>query len=99
MTLAPDTYAASLLARLGWEHLEFGVPGDRYPEVGLEVVREAAPELLLLPDEPYAFTERHRDEVVTAVPDADVRLVDGRDLFWWGARTPAALERLRVALV
>jgi len=21
--------------------------------------------------------------------------VDGRDLFWWGSRTPSALERLR----
>jgi hypothetical protein len=26
---------------------------------------------------------------------APVVLVDGQDLFWWGARTPAALARLR----
>ena len=25
-------------------------------------------------------------------------LVDGRDLFWWGIRTPAAAQRLRDAL-
>jgi hypothetical protein len=25
-------------------------------------------------------------------------LVDGQDLFWWGVRTPAAVDRLRAAL-
>jgi hypothetical protein len=32
------------------------------------------------------------------VPDADVRIVDGQDLFWWGIRTPGAVERLTTAL-
>jgi hypothetical protein len=27
-----------------------------------------------------------------------VVLVDGRDLFWWGARTSAAVDRLRALL-
>jgi hypothetical protein len=27
-----------------------------------------------------------------------VVFVDGRDLFWWGARTPGAIERLRAVL-
>jgi hypothetical protein len=27
-----------------------------------------------------------------------VLLVDGRDLFWWGTRTPAALDRLHGVL-
>jgi hypothetical protein len=26
---------------------------------------------------------------------ADVRLVDGQDLFWWGVRTAGAIGRLR----
>ena len=98
MALAADTYAASLLALLGCDQVPFGSDGDRYPEVDLGVVAAAAPELILLPDEPYAFTERHRVEVAAAVPAADVSLVDGRDLFWWGVRTPAALERLRAML-
>jgi hypothetical protein len=49
---------------------------------------------VLLPDEPYPFRARHVDEVAAAVPAARVRLLDGRDLFWWGIRTPEALERL-----
>jgi len=98
MTLGTDTYAASLLAGLGCDQVAFGAPGDRYPEVEMDAVAAAAPELLLLPDEPYAFDDRHRAEVAAAVPDAQVLLVDGRDLFWWGVRTPDAFERLRVAL-
>ena len=34
-------------------------------------------------------------EVRRALPDAHTTFVDGRDLFWWGTRTPAAVERLR----
>ena len=48
----------------------------------------------MLPSEPYPFRARHRAEVAGAVPGARVVLVDGRDLFWWGIRTPAALARL-----
>ncbi len=98
MTLARDTYGASLLSRLGWEQIAFGASDDRYPEVGLDDVARAAPELVALPDEPYAFVERHHDEVTAAVPGAEVLLVDGRDLFWWGSRTAAAIERLRLVL-
>jgi ABC-type Fe3+-hydroxamate transport system substrate-binding protein len=98
MTLAADTYAASLLSRLGCEQIVFGERDDRYPEVELAAVASATPALVLLPDEPYAFTARHREEVAAAVPGAAVILVDGRDLFWWGTRTPGALERLRVVL-
>jgi hypothetical protein len=28
------------------------------------------------------------------MPDAEVVIVDGQDLFWWGIRTPGAVERL-----
>jgi hypothetical protein len=51
--------------------------------------------VVLAPSEPYPFAERHRDELATVAP---VRFVDGQDLFWWGARTPAAAERLAAVL-
>jgi len=98
MALGADTYAASLLSLLGCDQVALGLDGNRYPEVDLGAVAVATPALVLLPDEPYAFTERHRAEVAGAIPGADVILVDGRDLFWWGVRTPAALERLRARL-
>lgn len=51
---------------------------------------------MVLPSEPYPFAERHIAEVSGIA--ADVRLVDGRDLFWWGVRTEGALGRLAQAL-
>jgi hypothetical protein len=56
------------------------------------------PDLVVLPSEPYPFTERHVAEVQGLLPSSRVVLVDGRDLLWWGVRTPAALERLRAVL-
>jgi hypothetical protein len=53
---------------------------------------------VVLPGEPYPFKDRHVDEVEAIVRGADVRLVDGRDLFWWGIRTPDAVPRLCEAL-
>jgi len=97
MTLALDTYGAGLLALLGLDHVEWAGP-DRYPEVSLDQVAGAEPDVILLPSEPYVFAEKHRGEVESGVPGVDVRLVDGQDLFWWGIRTPDAVARLRGAL-
>ena len=94
MTLNSTTYGSSMLAAVGVGNVYADAP-DRYPQVGLADVAARRPDLVVLPDEPYRFTERHVPEVRAALPDARVLLVDGRDLFWWGVRTPAALERLR----
>ena len=97
MTLAGDTYGSSLLDLLGWENV-FADAGERYPEVTLEDAAARRPDAVLLPSEPYPFKERHVAQVEAGVPGADVVLVDGQDLFWWGIRTPAAAERLAAVL-
>ena len=97
MSLATDTYGASLLDLIGVGNI-FADSLDRYPEVTLEEVAARAPNVVLLPNEPYEFGPRHADEVLAAVRGVPVRLVDGRDLFWWGTRTPDAATRLRAAL-
>jgi hypothetical protein len=67
----------------------------RYPRITAAEVAERAPAAVLLPDEPYAFTEADVDTFAAMVdPAPAVRLISGRDLFWYGARTAAALERL-----
>jgi ABC-type Fe3+-hydroxamate transport system substrate-binding protein len=96
MLAGARTYGSSLLHALGWQNVLTGAD-DRYPEATLEQLRDLEPELVLLPDEPYPFKARHRDEIAAAVPTARVRMVDGQDLFWWGIRTPDALERLAAA--
>jgi ABC-type hemin transport system substrate-binding protein len=97
MSLATDTYGASLLDHLGVGNV-FEDSLDRYPEVTLEEVAARAPSVILLPTEPYAFSERHAREIEATVPGVPIRLIDGRDLFWWGTRTPDAAARLRIAL-
>ena len=56
------------------------------------------PDLVLLPTEPYPFKDRHAAEVAGAIPGTEVAIVDGQDLFWWGIRTPGAVDRLAAAL-
>ena len=97
MTQAGDTYGSSVLEYLGWSN-PFADAVDRYPSVDLDAIAQRNPDVVVLPSEPYAFSARHVPEVVTAVPSARVLLVDGRDLFWWGTRTPGALNRLVMAL-
>jgi ABC-type hemin transport system substrate-binding protein len=94
MTMRDDTYGASLLAHVGIANA-CGAGAARYPETTLPALAQLAPDLVVLPSEPYPFAPRHVPEVGAAVPGARVVLVDGRDLFWWGIRTPGAAERLR----
>ena len=97
MSLASDTYGSSLLDLLGVRNV-FADSLVRYPEVTLAEVAARAPNLILLPSEPYVFGSHHVREVQAEVPGVPVRLVDGRDVFWWGTRTPDAALRLRAAL-
>ena len=97
MSLAADTYGSSLLDLLGVGNV-FAGSLERYPEVSLDEVATLAPNLVVLPSEPYPFAERHVAEIERDVPGVPTVLVDGRDLFWWGSRTPAAAARLRTAL-
>src|SRR5581483_5049884 len=90
MTVNARTYGSSLLASIGVGNV-FAGAADRYPEVTLDEARARAPDVVLAPSEPYPFGERHRAELARVAP---VLFVDGRDLFWWGVRTPAARARL-----
>lgn len=94
MTIGADTYASTLLAALGVANVAAGAPA-RYPELDIAEVRALGPDVVLAPSEPYPFAARHVAELSSVAP---VVLVDGRDLFWWGVRTVAAMERLRARL-
>lgn len=96
MTINADTYGASLLGRIGWA-TAFGDSIERYPTVELDEVREAAPDTVIVPTEPYAFDERHCRELEAEL-GCRALLIDGKDLFWWGVRTPSAIGRLAAVL-
>jgi len=71
---------------------------DDYPAVELDEVAARSPDLVLVPSEPYAFSDDHLVELRSVVPQATMIRVDGQDLFWWGVRTPDAIERLGAAI-
>ncbi|MEV6050010.1 helical backbone metal receptor [Streptomyces sp. NPDC052107] len=89
MVLGRDTFAGDVLARLGADHLYAGHP-DRYPRVPLDELLAAAPDLVVLPDEPYRFTA---DDGPEAFPGLPCALVSGRHLTWYG---PSLCEAPRV---
>ncbi len=95
MSIGAGTYGASVLGHVGVDLVT--ADGGRYPVVELDEVASAAPDLALIPSEPYDFAEHHLDEIRSAMPEARVVRVDGRDLFWWGIRTPEAIARLLTA--
>ncbi len=94
MTLRGGTYGSSILRHVGIDNV-FADAESRYPEVTLEQAARRRPDVVLAPSEPYPFGDRHRPELEAVAP---VVFVDGKDLFWWGLRTPGAIERLRAEL-
>ena len=92
MTIHGDTYGSSLLAAVGVANA-FADHADRYPVV--DDLGSVRGDVVLAPSEPFPFAERHRAELEVVAP---VAFVDGRDLFWWGVRTAAALDRFRSSL-
>ncbi|MFI1563503.1 helical backbone metal receptor [Streptomyces sp. NPDC020490] len=90
MVLGRDTFAGDVLSRLGADHLYAAHP-DRYPRVPVEELRAAAPDVVVLPDEPYRFTA---DDGPEAFPGLACALVSGRHLTWYGpslAEAPTVL--------
>lgn len=72
----------------------------RYPRVGLEEVRAAAPDVILLPSEPFSFTEDHRQQLIAwlgdtpAVQQDRIYFLDGSLITWHGTRIARALQVL-----
>ncbi|HEY5938026.1 MAG TPA: helical backbone metal receptor [Kofleriaceae bacterium] len=87
-----------LTADLGkGEPQEPGGRDVRYPRVTLAEVTSREPELVVLPDEPHAFSAADEAVFRDALPKARIVRVSGKDLFWYGAWTIEAVPRLRGA--
>lgn len=102
MTINRDTYVHDMLALCGGANV-FADRAERYPTVTLEEMAGRAPEVILLPDEPYRFRPRHAQDFaafpeVAAVATGRIHVVDGRLLSWYGPRIAEALERLPALL-
>lgn len=80
VVLGGGTFAGDLLRRLGVVNV-FGDGEDRYPRPSLDEIKARAPDMAVLPDEPYAFTADDGPAFFAPIPSA---LVSGRHLTWYG---------------
>ena len=99
MTVARDTYLSRMLARVGWQTLPDAVGGEtgaaRYPVVTGTETWLAQVQHVLLSSEPYTFGPQHFEAVQRLCPNAQVQLVNGEMLSWYGARAVPGLQYLR----
>ena len=99
MTVARDTYISTLLAEAGWRtwpEVDGGAAGaGRYPALDGDEPWLGRIDRVLLSSEPYRFTAAHIAEAQALCPQAQVQLVDGELLSWWGSRGAAGLDHLR----
>ncbi|HND90070.1 MAG TPA: helical backbone metal receptor [Saprospiraceae bacterium] len=93
MVAAADTFLHDMLGRAGFQNTFAHL--SRYPEVTLEQVAAAQPEVLLLSSEPYPFEQKHFGPLQEACPHAHIRVVDGEMFSWYGSRLLWAPEYFR----
>jgi iron complex transport system substrate-binding protein len=90
-----------LAADLGMaEEQDPGEADTRYPRVTLEEILRAEPELILLPDEPFKFTDSDREEIQQLLKDSPagrhgrVHLIEGSLITWHGTRLARTISEL-----
>jgi len=98
MTVNQDTFIHDMLRVCGGENIFLDHP-ERYPRVQLGEVAARKPEVILLPDEPFPFGEKHLGDFealgdVPAVRAGRLHLLDGKVLSWYGPRIAASLRTL-----
>lgn len=96
MSFNADTYAHDLLGVAGGVNV-CATASARYPTVELGAIAAAEPEVVLLPDEPYHFSERDRPALAPLVDTPALRagtvhFVDGKALSWYGPRSADGVE-------
>jgi len=99
MTVGGDTYASSLLELCGGANVFADFGDRRYPIVELEQIVAAAPEVILLPSEPYDFGPRDVLELAAltlpAARNGRIHLIDGTLVSWYGPRIEPAIATIR----
>lgn len=91
MAAGPDTYVADLARQAGFTP----IGPDRYPALSEAELDALAPDLILLPTEPYRFNARHAAELRKRFPGTRVELVDGQAMTWYLSRTEEGLAMLK----
>jgi ABC-type Fe3+-hydroxamate transport system substrate-binding protein len=93
MAAGGGTFIGDLLPRLGLVNV-FEARA-RYPELTLDKLAAAAPDVVLLSSEPYPFKRAQGAELAAALPQARIVPVDGEMFCWPGSRLLAAAGYFR----
>ena len=98
MAFNADTYADNMLWCCGGENI-FREKAERYFSTTLEEVAALAPDVVLLPSEPYPFTLKHFEHLKPLADTPAGRAghfscIDGMALCWYGPRIAEGLEQL-----
>jgi len=96
MSVNHDTFVDDVLSLAGGRNVCRDAP-ERYCTVTLEAIAARAPQVVLLPDEPYVFAPRDLPSLAPlhatpALRGDRVFFVDGKALAWYGPRTADALR-------
>ncbi|MEV5963520.1 helical backbone metal receptor [Kribbella sp. NPDC051952] len=87
MALGRDTFAGDLLSRIGIDNV-LAHSGERYPRIEPDELPDY--DIVVLPDEPYAFSPTDGPEAFTR----PAKCVSGRHLTWYGPSLVEARELL-----
>jgi ABC-type Fe3+-hydroxamate transport system substrate-binding protein len=109
MAPSRDTYIHDMIDLCGGDNVTAGeLPDDprrgrrkepeRYPQLRLEEIAGLSPDVIWLPDEPYAFSNRDARELagleVPASRSGRIHLIDGTWVSWYGPRIRSAIQTL-----
>jgi len=84
MTIGGDTFINNMLLQAGYKNLFDN--RLRYPEISIELLLALKPKYIFLSSEPYPFSNKHLDELSSALPDSNIILVNGEMFSWYGPR-------------
>lgn len=86
MVAGRNTFIHDMMQYAGLKNV-FEQKAGRYPQVTMDEVREAAPNIIILSSEPFPFKESHRQEFLKEVPEGtNVLLADGEVFSWYGSK-------------
>lgn len=97
MVAAAGTFIHELLQLAGFKNV-FDEQ-SRYPEITLQALAKAQPDVILLSSEPYPFKDKHLAEFQQVCPLAVVRFVNGELFSWYGSRLLQSAEYFRTLQV
>ncbi len=110
MSVNGNTFIGDVIRVLGMHNVCEDWPSEepatgrdtRYPVLDVDQIITNQPDVVLLPDEPYPFSETHaaffRDLPIPASRNGRVLCVSGKDLCWHGAWSIEGIPRLRNVL-